>query len=169
MDDYKATRQGSRNLVLTRNDIEKGRAVYHKWSTSKADLTMADGSTYILRPKGVWHTSTEITQDGRVLATYKLTWRKGTELNTYFDVISEQYHLRLKGFWKGKYELQDANKEPVLSIVSSFSWKGFRTTYHIQPSVALERSSHKDLLVMITLCCLLQQHQAQASGAGAAG
>lgn len=165
MNEYKATREGTRTIVLRKNESKLGEVRYHKWSVGKADITLQAGATYMVRPKGFWQTTTEVMQDERVLADYKMTWRKGTELNTYFDTITDTFHFRYRGFWKGRYELQDANGEPVLVVTSSFRWKGFRTEFQLEPSVAFDRHAHKELLMLITLCCLTQQQRTQAAAA----
>lgn len=119
----------TRNNIFVEDDLQIGSLLYPDWFSMKAIVNLADGSSYLLEPKGIFSTGISVTQNDEQFFTTAANW-KGQIIIT--DIINnKEYILKMKGIFSNSYILTDASGHELFCIRQIFSWKQFRSSYEI--------------------------------------
>jgi len=120
----------TRNNIFLDDDYKIGELTYPDWFSLKAKITINDGSSYYLEPKGMFSSGIEVKGDGEVLFTTLGSWKGYIMIS---DVINKRdYTLKMQGFFSNGYVVTDSNNKELFRIAQIFSWKQFRTSYEIE-------------------------------------
>src|SRR4051812_28263286 len=111
--EYKVIQSGLRTFNLTRDGQLLGEMTYVKWNPSKSAIMLATGESYQIKPKGFWRQTTEILQADQPIMSFRMRWRS-IEIVTMNEPVPRTYHVKIKGLWKGDYQLLDESKQALL-------------------------------------------------------
>ena len=163
MNEYKVISSGKRTSSLLMNENPVGAITNTNWSSTKAEISLPNGEVFQVAPKGFWERTTEVTQNDMVIVSFRFNWKNGIIMTTPGDSIPQTYRLKRKSLWKSEHQLLDESNEELLLITSVFKWKGFKTEFHFVPSLAFERTSRKELLMLVCIYALHQQQRRNAA------
>ena len=66
------------------SDNEKiGELIYKKWYASNAEIKLANGDTFHMKPKGIWNSKIELKDGEKTILEFKLGW-SGILIKTFF-------------------------------------------------------------------------------------
>jgi len=120
----------TRNNVFFDDDYKIGELIYPDWFSLKAKITINDGSSFSLEPKGMFSTRTEVKSNDEVLFTTLGSWKGHISI---YDVINKRdYTLKMQGFFNNRHIVVDSKNKELFRITQNFSWKQFRTSYEIE-------------------------------------
>lgn len=147
MGHYRANSTDSYKFNVMSDNIKVGDLVYKKWYSFEADILMADGSKFQLRPKGFWDSKVELTDESTTLLEIKMGW-KGIVIKTYFDRQEKHYLLKLKGLLGDKFILIDDKNQEFMRTESDFKWKTLNYEYSIETTESFDRLGYRNLLLL---------------------
>jgi hypothetical protein len=152
MPDYKVLATGSKEFQLVADDRVLGHLRYPEWFSLKAVITLADGSSFPIEPRGFWGTTIELKDQQNVLLNFKMHWDGKIILKSKLDG-SRALVFKSKSLLKGSYELQDKHEQELLVVQPDFQWKKLNHNYTISTTELLEDYQAKELLLLTTVHC----------------
>ena len=153
MAQYKAKSTNSRNFSLTTENSPIGELTYAKWYSFKAEIQLADKSTYQFEPTGFWESKIELREAEKLLLSFKMGWH-GIVLNTNFNGNTRNYLLKTKSLLSSKFVLVDEAENELLTAETDFVWSKFRFDYTIDTSTEFDHTEDKEIMLLTILHCI---------------
>ncbi|WP_373331029.1 hypothetical protein [Salmonirosea aquatica] len=126
---------------------------YTTWYSFKAEIQLADYSTYQLEPKGFWDQKIELRREEETLLEFKMGW-KGIVIETNFNGREKNYLLKLKGLLSSRFILIDSEENEVLAVDTDFKWSKLNFEYNIETTIEFDTVKNKDLMLLTILHCI---------------
>lgn len=152
MPEYNVLATGSKEFQLLADGQVLGHLHYPEWFSLKAVITLPDGSSFPIEPRGFWGTTIELKSEQQVLLTFKMHWDGKIILKSKLDG-SRALVFKNKSVLKGTYELQDKDKQELLLVQPNFQWRQLNHNYTITTTELLEEFRAKELLLLTTVHC----------------
>ncbi len=153
MGHYKTNSTNSRNFILTTESAKIGELKYKSWYSFKAEIQLADYSTYQLEPKGFWDQKIELKREYETLLEFNMGW-KGILIKTNFNGSEKSYLLKLKGLLSSKFILIDSEENEILAAETTFKWGKLNFDYTIETTTEFDSMKNKDLMLLTILHCI---------------
>ncbi|MBU1822220.1 MAG: hypothetical protein KKG00_12025 [Bacteroidetes bacterium] len=153
MGHYKTNSSNSRNFILTTGNCKIGELKYKQWYSFRAEVQLADHSTYQLEPKGFWDSKIELKRADAVLLEFKMGW-KGILIKANFNGNEKNYLLKLKGLLSSKFILIDSEENEVLTADTEFKWNKFNFDYTMETSTEFDTMENKELMLLTIVHCM---------------
>ncbi|MBB1285596.1 hypothetical protein HRH25_14515 [Flavisolibacter sp. BT320] len=93
-----------------------------------AEIRLANGDSFDVKPVGVFGTSIQVTKNGTEVAVLKMNWQ-GQIVITLQN--GQAYVLKTKGILHNNYFLENEGGENMIQIEPTFNWSGFIYNYAI--------------------------------------
>lgn len=123
-----AKSSNKKTLQLSDNGTVLGELLYENLFFMNAEIRLASGDSFDVKPVGVFGTSIHVTKNGTEVAVLKMNWR-GQIVITFQN--GQAYVLKAKGIFHNNYILENEGGENLIQIEPKFNWSGFTYNYAI--------------------------------------
>ncbi len=154
MKNYTITSTDSKQFTLADGDKVLGKLVYESWFSFKADITLADQSSFQVEPKGFWGTTIQVKRHNEVVADFRMNWKGQILLHNFLDGADDFYILKQKGFLKSGYVLSTDKEDELMCFLPKFKWTKARFDHQVESSNTFETLAHKDFLLLVGTHCI---------------
>jgi hypothetical protein len=153
MTEYKVTASGNQDFQLLANDSLVGTLRYPHWYSIKAGITLADGSTFQVEPRGFWGTTIELKNEHNVLLTFKMSWNGDIIIKSKLNDTGKAFVFKSKSVLKHTYALQDKKGRELLVIQPDFQWSKLNYNYTISTTEHSAEVESQALLLLMVIHC----------------
>lgn len=151
---YHVVANGTRDFQLLDDNTEAlGTLHYSEWFSFKAVITLADGSTFQVAPRGAWGTTIEVRKQDTVLLNFKMHWSGDIIIKSKFN--QKAFVFKQQSLLKNRYVLQDEDKDKqeLLTIQPDFQWSKLNHNYTLSATSEFEALEHSALLLLTIIHC----------------
>lgn len=153
MAEYTVTASGNQEFQLLANDNLVGTLRYPQWYSIKAGITLANGSTFQVEPRGFWGTTIELKDEQTVLLTFKMNWKGDIIIKSKLDESAKAFVFKSKSVLKHTYALQDKEERELLVIQPDFQWSKLNYNYTIFTTEHFAEVKSQVLLLLMAIHC----------------
>ena len=150
---YLAKSTNSLSFDVTKDEQLIGKLNYQSWFKFNAVIEMANGSNYLVEPKGFWGTTIECKDREKVLLKFKMNWNGAIVIQTFFNDNEKGYVFKHRGIFKESFILTDQDDTELLVMKPHLQWFKSNYEYQVTASGGFEIIPQKELLVMISVHC----------------
>ncbi|ALD20459.1 hypothetical protein [Hymenobacter sp. DG25A] len=151
MADYNVTANGTRDFQLLEDGKLLGALHYTEWFSFEAEVTLADNSSFQIKPKGVWGTTIEFKDQQKVLLDFKMHWNGTIVIKSKFN--GKAFLFKQKSMLKNTFVLIDKNEQELLAVQPAFKWSSFNYDYTLSATEEFEALEMKAFLLLTTVHC----------------
>ncbi|QJX45505.1 hypothetical protein HMJ29_00540 [Hymenobacter taeanensis] len=152
MTEYTVQANGSKEFQLLANGTVLGHLRYTEWFSLKAVITLANGMSFQIEPRGFWGTTIELKDQEKVLLTFKMHWAGKIIIKSRLDG-NKALVFKNKSVLKNTYVLQDKDEQELLLVQPDFHWIKLNHDYTISATELFEQLNAKELLLLTTVHC----------------
>ncbi len=153
MTHYEVKATDTKKFTLTAADLEIGTLQYENWFSFKADIVLADGTTYQVVPKGFWGTTIELKKDDTVLLNFKMNW-SGNIVIKMLDDEKNDFIFKPEGLLKSSFFLLDREERELIVIQPDFQWSKLNYNYTLSTGDEFGRLAYQEMLLLATVYCV---------------
>ncbi|QNH63479.1 hypothetical protein [Hymenobacter sediminicola] len=148
---YKVTASGKRDFQLVADELVLGTLQYTEWFSFKAVITLADGSTFQIAPRGAWGTTIEVKAHDTVVLNFRMNW--GGNILIKSRIHRKAFIFKQKSLFKNTYILQDKDGQEMLTIQPDFKWSNINHDYSLSATAEFDAFDNHALLLLTTVHC----------------
>ncbi|MBX0288898.1 hypothetical protein K3G63_00525 [Hymenobacter sp. HSC-4F20] len=164
MAEYQVKSMEARTFTLLAEAAPLGELKYMEWYSFKAALTLADGTSLRVEPKGFWGTTIEVKDQEAVLLSFTMHWNGNIVLKSKLGGENRALVLKNQSLMKNTYVLQDKHGQELLTIQPDFKWSTAKHDYAIRSTELFETFEARHLLILVAIHCT-NYYMAMSAGA----
>jgi len=133
---------------LTENNQVLSEILYEDLYFLKAEIKVSDTEAYIVKPVGLFQTSISVTSNGTEIAKLVMNWSGNIVISCRDE---KNYVLKLNKFFRGKYIIENENRENIIQLTPKFNWKEFHYHYDISSNISNDHYSKDPLFLSLAV------------------
>lgn len=153
MAEYLVKSTDARTFTMLANATVLGGLKYTEWFSFKSLLTLTDGTTYRIEPKGFWGTTIELKDEETVWLSFKMHWNGTIVLKSKLGGVNKAFVLKNQGVLKNHYTLLDKDGQELLTIQPDFKWSKVNHDYTVNSTELFETLAAKHVLLLAAIHC----------------
>ncbi len=152
MAEYTVNSKNATNAIVNSDGEALANLKYNKWLSFRSEITMANQSTLLVDPQGMWETEFDLRSTEGTLLTFYVNWDLNFVIKAKIDNVDQRFRVKMNNM--GNYVLLDENKNELLSIKHDYSWRKWTSGFKITTTDDFEALSQKDILLLTALHCV---------------
>lgn len=153
MAEYQVKSPEARTFTLLAGAEALGELKYKEWYSFKALLSLPDGTSLSIEPKGFWGTTIEIKDQDGVLLSFRMHWNGNIVLKSRLGGVSRALVLKNQSVMKNTYVLLDKNNQELLTIQPDFKWNKVNHDYTIHSTELFDLLEDKHVFILTVIHC----------------
>ena len=162
----KVTSTGSKEFELN-DDAGRflGKLAYESWFSTKASITTQFAEFYDLQSKGFWSAYIAVEKVGVEYAQLKRNWGGNVIIDILGNDQPMDYLFRRVGFWQERFQIEDHNKNILMTLTPDFKWGKLNFDYTIDINPQFTDTVDEMMMLLSVFCAnYLRKKRAQKAG-----
>jgi hypothetical protein len=129
-----------------------GKLAYESRFSTKASITTQFAEFYDLQSKGFWSAYIAVEKAGVEYAQLKRNWRGNVIIDILGNDQAMDYLFRRVGFWQERFQVEDHNKNVLMTLTPDFKWGKLNYDYSIDVNPQFADTVDEMMMLLSVFC-----------------
>jgi hypothetical protein len=142
-----------------------GKLEYENWISTKASITTQFAEFYDIKSKGFWSAYIAVEKAGAEYAQLKRNWKGNVIIDILGNDQPMDYLFRRVGFWQERFQIEDHNKNILMTLTPDFKWGKLNYDYNIDINPQFT-DTVDEMMMLLSIFCANYLRKKRAAKAG---
>ncbi|WP_045688244.1 hypothetical protein [Hymenobacter sp. AT01-02] len=153
MAEYLVNSTDARTFTVLANATVLGTLKYAEWFSFESVLTLTDGTSLRIEPKGFWGTTVEVKDQTAVVLSFNMHWNGNIVLKSRLGGTNKAFVVQNRGVLKNDFVLVDKEGHELLTIRPTLKWNKANYDYTVTSTEIFETLEVKNILLLVAIHC----------------